>query len=71
MIPRRGDIIECTQCRLRIEIMNESQWPPLQYTQLTCGCGGSLVLVQSGSESTRDAATGVNKIVQPVYPSST
>ncbi|HYF51922.1 MAG TPA: hypothetical protein VEJ63_21115 [Planctomycetota bacterium] len=68
---RKGEIYECRQCSLRIQVLEGSQFPPLQLAPPRCICGELLILLQSGSESVQDARDGVNKIVDADVPAHT
>ncbi len=63
MIPHRGDVFECPQCNMRVEVVRESEWPPLQLHEMKCVCGEELKLLQSGSESVD--WHHFNKILEP------
>jgi hypothetical protein len=63
MIPHRGDVFECPQCTLRVEVVREAEGPPLQLHTLKCVCGEELKLLQSGSESVDWHR--FNKILEP------
>jgi hypothetical protein len=56
----RGEIYECPQCNLMIQVLHESQCSPMQLAPPRCACGELLVMLQSGSESIDDVP--VNKI---------
>jgi len=62
MLMRHGEIYQCMQCLLQIQVIQESKVNPLHAMAPRCCCGEMLTLVQSGSESVRDSVTGTNKI---------
>jgi hypothetical protein len=66
MLPRNGDLFECPQCSMLIEVRRGTSFTPLQCGDLHCCCGETMILLQSGSESVEDAPEHINKIVRAV-----
>ena len=62
MLMRHGDIYECPQCQLAVQVIRESRTAPMQDEAPRCCCGERLVLVQSGSESVAGSLAEKNKI---------
>ena len=61
----KGDVYECPQCNLMLQVLHESEFPPLQLAPPRCICGELLVMLQSGSESLDDnRAHPLNKVVE-------
>ena len=57
MIPRRGDVFECLHCHLQLMVLSGAQTSGLvEAEKMLCFCGEKLVLMQSGSTSTKRTA---------------
>lgn len=68
MNPRKGEIYQCPQCGMRLDILRGCNWPTLQLTETwQCCCCASMLLLQSGSESVQGSQHGQNKIVDAAH----
>lgn len=61
MLMRHGDVYECPQCQLAVQVIRESKTAPMQDEAPRCCCGERLILVQSGSESVADSVADRKK----------